>query len=266
MLSAAPERPRRHRIPHGRSLFIVLLVVTLFVAASCSATGEEAAEPATTTIGASGAGDPVGAGDAARGTQQLFTVQGEAGTAAPSDQDWTVIVDVESGRMLQFTDRPQRDAAHIEVADFVDDWSAYGFDADPPNGTITGTTPDGTEVDVAAELTAPSWDEPTSTLTVTATPIGADSGATLPNSFDQLSLFIDDAAVYRSIRTIIRNSSNETFTVEGFAVESGVWGHPRPTEGTELPPSSTTEFAAQSTTINLGVSMVLWLNDDSGTT
>ena len=142
-------------------------------------------ESTTTTTGA---GDPVSAPT----VSLLFTVQGASGTAATDGTGWDIAVSVPSGRMLEFSDRPVRSAEHIDIADFVGAWSSVGFGGDPPNATITGRSSTGDEVNLAVELTNPHWDTTTSTLSASASPIGADTDATLPESFDQVSLFVDD--------------------------------------------------------------------------
>ena len=159
-----------------------------FLLSACGADPDAAPTHETTTT--TGAGEPVSA--AARSL--LFTVQGTSGTATADGTVWDIVVSVPSGRMLEFSDRPVREAEHIDIADFVGAWSAVGFGGDPPNATVTGLSSVGEGVNVAVELTDPHWDTTTSTLSATAAPIGDDVGATLPESFDQVSIFIDDGS------------------------------------------------------------------------
>lgn len=143
--------------------------------------------PAGTSTAAAGQGSSARAAGG-----DLFVVEGVDATVSADGDSWTVSMAVERD-VLAFTDRPARGASRFSAAELVDSWASYGFDDDPPNAALTGTTTDGSQFDVAVEMTGVAWDQQTGTLTFSATAIGADRGVSLPGQLTSVSLFIDDA-------------------------------------------------------------------------
>ena len=108
-----------------------------------------------------------------------------------------------SPSVTSFTDRPERSANALALADFVADWTRYGFAAVPPNAALVveGAVE---SADVAVfELTSPSYAD--GTLTFDVVPISGTGSAgiralaeradpSLPADLGRVSLFVDDAA------------------------------------------------------------------------
>lgn len=61
------------------------------------------------------------------------------------------------------------------------------------------------------------------------------------------------AQVYRSVKLVLQNSTNENLTVQGFAVLSGAWGDKQaPTQGMLVGEQSAVEWTSVSTTLGSG--------------
>jgi hypothetical protein len=121
-----------------------------------------------------------------------------------------------------FTDRPQRRAWRVEARRFVESWSAYGFEKDPPNAALEAPDADPSRDLMIVELSDPRFDD-SGTLTYTARegskqkaggaafqrPTDSLSAA----SFERPSLFIDtgsspDPGAWSSACSTERGSSN----------------------------------------------------------
>jgi len=91
--------------------------------------------------------------------------------------------------VLWFTDRPERDAGHMTVADFLAGWDqgSGSFAADPPNAALSILAEDGGDpIEAVMELDSVSGDG--TNLAFEVTPIEG----TLPEgTFGTASLFID---------------------------------------------------------------------------
>ena len=218
---------------------------------------------ATDGAAADGAGEPASAS-----VESLFVVQGESGSATADDgsqQTWVVDLHVPTARMLEFTDRPARDAAHIDVTSFVDSWEANGFVDDPPNATLVGTTDDGVSIAAPVELTDPTWEEAASVLRVRATPIGDFNAPPAPGSMTGVSLFIDDADAYRSVTIRVLNSTDGEITVEGFEAIQGEWGRDgTPSAGAVIGSQSAVNFVIESNEVGVGVEASIQFASDDG--
>lgn len=78
----------------------------------------------------------------------LFSVESEGAhivTHETDDGERELLVLPEVELVTWFTDRPVRLAGGLSLTDFVNDWDANGFAADPPDAALTVITPDGTE-------------------------------------------------------------------------------------------------------------------------
>lgn len=201
----APARTPRRPASTGavRAVVAVVAAVAVLGPAACSSGRADDSASATTETTAPAsipaAGDPVAASRPG-GDGTLFVVEGTSGTAAPTADGWSLSMVVDAD-VLAFTDRPARGATRISGAELVERWASYGFADDPPNAALTATTPGDGHVDLAVEVSEPSWDADTEHLTVTARPIGDDAGTALPGAFDGARLFIDDATGQISVIT-----------------------------------------------------------------
>ena len=68
----------------------------------------------------------------------LFSVLAPSMDVAMSGDSFTLSIPANSSTAW-FTDRPDRNAGTMTVADLVSTWSAQGFDADPPNAAVAVT-------------------------------------------------------------------------------------------------------------------------------
>ena len=194
-----------------KSIALGLAAVLSLLAAACTddsgprALSDAVNQSTTETTAPKPLGDAVAGRRGPAPVQDLYVVEGTTGTAAADGGVHRLTIDVPDDDVLVFNDRPNRGAAHLTAADFVAEWDGLGFAADPPNAAITGTAADGTAVDVAVELTDPTWDAGTRQLAVSARTIGADRDIALPDRFEEVSLFIDSAS-----STITVNLTNPT--------------------------------------------------------
>ena len=63
------------------------------------------------------------------------------------------------------------------------------------------------------------------------------------------------AQVYRSVKLVLQNSTNENLTVQGFAVLSGSWAEKQgPAQGQLIGEQSAVEFTSVSTALGTGTS------------
>lgn len=102
-----------------------------------------------------------------------------------------------------FTDRPQRRAWRVEARRFVESWSAYGFEKDPPNVALEAPDADPSRDLMIVELSDPRFDN-SGTLTYTAREGSKQKagGAAFQRptdslnaaSFERPSLFIDSGS------------------------------------------------------------------------
>jgi len=102
-------------------------------------------------------------------------------------------------RVTAFTDRPNRQTATMTLRQFANDWSAYGFDTDPPNAALLLETGSATRTSVV-EMTSPRVRNGRVTFRLSPidgypTAAGHTHNRTLrPATYDHVALFIDDAA------------------------------------------------------------------------
>jgi hypothetical protein len=126
--------------------------------------------------------------DAAEESEQpsfLFVLSGSSGSA----EDGTLTLDGVSS-VVYFSDRPDRIAGHISLADLSASWGAVGdesaFAADPPNAVLSLLEEDVVD-NVVLELLALQTSDETATFTVEVL------DGTLPTgTFGAASLFIDN--------------------------------------------------------------------------
>ena len=252
MHRSAPRRPRIHhrRAPILTALLLApLAVATLIVATGC--TGTTSAGPADPTVPPRPIGDRVAETtpptDPTYPTATQPSTRSARGPAAdsstpPSDASvaavitgtgaltqatpfgWRVTMAVPGGRMLSFGDRPGHAATRPSVLEYVDGWNARGVAARAPTAALSGTTVDGTPVDMAVEVGDPAWNEVDDTLMITIRGVGADAGAGLPAAFAQISIHIDD--VRHRISVDLVNGSRVPLRVEGVLADPVLWATP----------------------------------------
>jgi hypothetical protein len=175
---------------------LVLTTALVLTAAACSGstdTTDEAGSDATSPPDTAATADPA----AVTGPQWLFVLDATGGTSS-TDGDTTTLTltGVEDG-VVAFTDRPDREVSTETPAEFVGLWDERGFADTPPNAALDL----GNDDIVVVEITDPTWDVDTSTLTMGATVLDPDTTASgqtattgdLPASFGAVSLFVDAA-------------------------------------------------------------------------
>ena len=134
-ITAAPPRISRSI---RRSLILATALVALPVlAAGCSSTKSVLDAPSA---------------DAAE-VSVLFSVLAPSMDVAASGDAFTLSVPADSSTAW-FTDRPDRTAGSMTLADLVSMWSAQGFDTDPPNAAVAVTVA-GEQHQHVVELTTP---------------------------------------------------------------------------------------------------------------
>lgn len=73
------------------------------------------------------------------------------------------------------------------------------------------------------------------------------------------------AQVYRSVKLVLQNSTNENLTVQGFAVLSGAWAEKQgPTQGLLVGEQSAVEWMSVSTTLGSGTSAYVRFGSSHG--
>ncbi len=118
--------------------------------------------------------------------------------------------------VVMFSDRPQRLVRKVAVEDFVSEWASYGFDTVPPNAAVTWRGEDDLERSSVIELTDPNFDGEALSFSFDLSPIEvssaipAASDEMLPESFEDVSVFVDNAASCSSPLTMtIQNDNHE---------------------------------------------------------
>jgi hypothetical protein len=115
----------------------------------------------------------------------LYVVDADAGTAS----DGTVTLTQLDQDAIAFSDRPQRVARRLPIAELVSAWADLGFVDDPPNATIAYES-GGRERVLAVELTDPVLDGDRLTFSYLALDPAAP---VLPADLGPAAVFIDDA-------------------------------------------------------------------------
>lgn len=155
------------------------------------------------TLPALAAGD--GDADGTESASDLFVQTATSGRLrSGSGDEYTLELKGVGPRMTQFSDRPLRLSASTTVQDFVDRWSATGFDADPPNAALVISDASEGRDTFILELTHPEYDADDGVLRYGAQLISEEPTGHLagfadqvddrpPGRFDAASLFIDNA-------------------------------------------------------------------------
>jgi len=113
-------------------------------------------------------------------------------------------------QMVWFEDRPQRHAGPLPAREFVHQWTAFGFQADPPNAALTLLGGSDAADTVVVELVRrPRYDRERRTMRYDVRLLKTASGklkdfqddldAYVPRRFGAASLFIDTAVVGRQV-------------------------------------------------------------------
>lgn len=194
------RRRRKHLV--SPAIPLVLAALLLMVAAGCS--GDDAAESTvrSTTTEAEAGTTAVGSGGEAR---FLYSVSGGGGTLEPDADGLALTITEVDSHTIAFADRPVRAAQVIGTARLAERWDA-AFGDDPPNAVLTELGPEAGEPDsTVLTLTDPSYDVTSATLRFRATlvpdadvpdrlrGVGGQRRSEAPETFDAVSLFIDDA-------------------------------------------------------------------------
>ena len=160
----------------------------------------------TSTAKEVAAGSPTETDDStANGTSQLlYALRGEGSV------DGTTLDVVTDGEVTWITDRPDRRTGRMHPGSLVEGWDAAGFTEDPPNAILLTA-----DTSVAVELTAPTWNDSTRTLSFAA---AALEGGPLPaGDLGAVELFIDDQET--CLTTV-----SETLTVNNLPASSTYGG------------------------------------------
>lgn len=184
---------------------LVLTAVLVLTAAACSGstdTTDEAGSADTSPPDTAATADPA----AATGPQWLFVLDATGGTSSTDGDTTTLTLTGVEDDVVAFTDRPDREVSTETPGEFVERWDERGFADVAPNAALDL----GNDDIVVVEITDPTWDADTSTLTVAATVLDPDTTASghtattgdLPASFGAVSLFVD-AAGSPSLPTIV---------------------------------------------------------------
>lgn len=177
---------------HGRAAAIGAFGLALvLVAGACSSGGSDGAS------GGSGSTDTTSATGPASDTSWLFVQTAAGGTwvAGADGTSGTLSLTGVSPEVQAFTDRPARQVAWESPQQFTDAWASRGFEQDPPNASVALHTAKAGELPVVVELTSPTWDAGSSTLTYKGSVVGGTAGTpALPASFGEVSLFVDSGS------------------------------------------------------------------------
>jgi hypothetical protein len=85
----------------------------------------------------------------------LFSIESDGGHVVNDESTGTarqVLVLPVEDVVTWFTDRPVREAGNLTMTEFIQDWVANGFAADPPDASLILTTPDGVQRSHIVEL------------------------------------------------------------------------------------------------------------------
>jgi hypothetical protein len=142
----------------------------------------------------------------------LFVQAAPHGTlvsVAGTKDDFTLTLRDSAKQVVWFSDRPERHYGHLAVGRFVAAWKQFGFGSDPPNAALTLLQADDKEDTVIVKLGAPRYDAATRSVSFPAHRIShaggrlsdfeADNDGSVPESFADVSLFIDDTTSYGPI-------------------------------------------------------------------
>jgi hypothetical protein len=139
-----------------------------------------------------------------------------------------------SARVWSFTDRPRRRAGSEGLTDFVGQWGANGFVADPPNAALVLDRGPRSRDVALLTLSHPRYDRGHKALTYRATPLREDAGALASfarrgdpvraGEFGAASLFVDDgggAAFTPITLTVTGVTPGQTISVRAAPVAGG---------------------------------------------
>jgi hypothetical protein len=203
----APARADSRWIgPIAISIAAALIGVLVWLAAP-GIVGSDRAEPAT-------AGAPAGAATGASASiSMLYTLSATSGTlvAVPGSTDqFTLTLADTDKQVLWFSDQPSRHAGVLPTAGLAAEWADFGFTDSPPNVAVTLHNGSPEADTMVLEMGQPRFDAATGVLTSTVKVLGDDkqsqaaghnldthlsaADSALPESFTEVSLFIDDAA------------------------------------------------------------------------
>ncbi len=150
----------------------LLPLAVLFMAGAC---GGDASEPAD------------------EAPQFLAIQRAESGSITPLDEGTYLLELYEvAATTVLFADRPDRSVISEQTAVYVGDWDAGvdDFADDPPNAAIVIDASEERAIVEVAELTKPSYDSTSQTLSYVIVLEGGSSSA-FPSAFDEVTLVID---------------------------------------------------------------------------
>jgi len=180
-----------------------------------AAAGLRAATAQDSTPEATGAPVMDNSAETAEETQFLFVQTATSGSLVPnpgagaggsaaSGEEYRLTLEGHGGGTVYFSDRPERIFGNAPTGRFLD---GLGFDpGNPPNAALVTQAEDGTEDVVILELLNPDYDEAAGSVSYNAVVLAEYQGeglahvvdqqldSSLPESFGQASLFIDDCA------------------------------------------------------------------------
>lgn len=137
----------------------------------------------------------------------LFVQTANSGSFIKNDDNYTLTLTNVSPYTTYFSDRPLRISGVSSTEEFVESWcyGANSFDSDPPNAAINILGADDSEDVIIVELFNPVYDAEKETLQYDAKIISNSlsenlqnhqmrADASIPEEFDDVSLFIDNSA------------------------------------------------------------------------
>lgn len=171
---------------HLRAAAVALLAITLAACGDSSGAAKSSGTPDTSEGG-------------------LLFVLGAPGARLERDASGAgrLVLQDPSTSVTSFTDRPERSANTLALADFVADWPRYGFAAVPPNAALVVEGAAG-NADVAVfEIASPRLED--GALSFDVVPVAAEPSTglralaeradpSLPSELGRVSLFVDDAS------------------------------------------------------------------------
>jgi hypothetical protein len=131
------------------------------------------------------------------GRSAFYTIEADQGriesqtavnTEAPS-QMLKLVLEGSHPTVVEFSDRPLRQASHLTLSEFVRDWNARGFGKTAPTATLTARAAGDEAHVLTVTLHDPELDESGTELRFRAEPIGDPQG--FPTYFVAADLFID---------------------------------------------------------------------------
>jgi hypothetical protein len=198
--------------------------------------------PLLALLGAALAGAPAAAQAATPST--LYVVNAKSGSLIPrgdSTTDFTLTLAGVDAQATWFTDRPNRQAGALTLAELSSQWKRLGFTSDPPNAAIQLTSGDPKADTLIVELGKPHYDRARRVVTLRAKRLGGTvhtigghermADKSIPRRFGSVSLFIDDGTPGFGVTIDVFDLTQDTMTVAYSSLTGASWAAPGPVVG-----------------------------------